>query len=107
VVTFGGATFWAHVPDSRPLPSSCHLEYVAYDWNVIEYTIQDSTAWSSFFTFCTDTPAQDGDILSSNVWDGINTFDYEYFSAGVDNAYCGWANAGPGYYFQDDYSCAN
>ena len=103
VVTFGGATFWTYVPDSRPLPSSCQYEYFVYDWT--EFELSTSTAWESFHTFCTDTPAQDGDVISSNLWDGIFTYDYEYFSTGVDNAYCGWANPGAGYYYMDDYAC--
>ncbi len=103
VVTFGGATFWTYVPDSRPLPSSCQFEYFVYDWN--EFELSTSTAWESFHTFCTDTPAQDGDVISSNLWDGIFAYDYEYFSTGVDNAYCGWANPGAGYYYMDDYAC--
>lgn len=107
-VVVGGATFWPRVPEAAQRPSACQgIIYNAYDWNVIEYNIVDSTAWASFFTFCTSGLAQDGDVLSSNLWDGINTYNYEYFSTGLDNAYCGWTNPGPGFYYQDNYACPN
>jgi len=101
VVTFGGATFWAYVPEVAPTQSPAQPTQYCYSlWDYFEYP-----AWVDYGPFCQDTPAQDGDVISSNLFDGIHTYDYEYFSTGVDNAYCGWANPGAGYYYQNDYTC--
>lgn len=111
MLTFGGATFWDKVPEKISSGSSgCSgLTYHAYDWN--DYFLSDSTYWNSFFDFCSDTVPNDGDILSSNewskLWNETTYYDYKYYSNGVDNAYCGWANAGPGFYYDDNYACPN
>lgn len=95
IVTFGGATFWAYVP-----AVSTTYCYPQWDWDS-----RTDTSWRYDGQVCQDVPAVDGDVINNSLWNGETYYDYEYFSTGVDNAYCGWANAGSGYYYKDDYGC--
>lgn len=55
VLTWGGASFWANVPEA---PVFC---YKIYDWN-----FPDVTAWQLYGTNCQETPANYGDLIT---WD--------------------------------------
>lgn len=99
VVTFGGATFWAYVPEVAAPTQYC---YSLWDfWG-------EDINWVDYGPFCQDTPVSEGDIADASGYYGF-PFPYyiQYFSNGVDNAYCDWANPGAGYYYMDDYTCFN
>lgn len=106
VITFGGASFWTNVPESRPQPQSlCQYSYDVYDWN--GNSLPDSTAWEGFFSFCQDVPAEEGDTIFTDGWPGGGSYNYQYYTNGIDKAYCDWANPGHGYYYVDSYTCPN
>lgn len=86
VVTFGGATFWAHVPEAA----------LQYCYNVWDWPLSFGFAVSElqFFPYeiqtvhCQDTPANYGDVVSiyNPVWEEY--YDYEFLPGclGMDDS---------------------
>jgi len=91
VVTFGGATFWAYVPEVAALTQYC---YNVWDWPIAFGN--EGEISGAFFpyeiqaTHCQNSPANYGDIVNiyNPVWE--SSWDYEFLPGClgvVDDAY--------------------
>lgn len=74
IVTFGGATFWASVPEER-LPAAPQSKYCYNVWDSVRpseegYEIQT--------THCQDSPANYGDLeyIYNPVWEATRPYDF-------------------------------
>lgn len=93
VVGFGGAQFWARVPEQGPPTQYC---YPVYDWPITG----QPDAWIFQGESCQESPASDGDVINfySPYWEDY--YFYDYFGEGLE-----WffgdpsTNPGPGYYY--------
>ncbi len=98
VVTFGGATFWAYVPEAGP--QYC---YNVWDWPLFAFGNEGEVlgAGSSYeiqTTHCQNSPAHYGDVV--NIYNPVYDYYYDYeFLPGcvgiIDSAYwysCNFAN---------------
>ena len=86
VVTFGGATFWAYVPEAATL----------YCYPVYDYVYSNFLEWQLIGNNCQSSPAQNGDIINFyNDYGWDQWYDYEY----MDPSTLECVNFGAGYYY--------
>ena len=95
-ITFGGATFWDRVPESRP--QYC---YNVWDWPLAfgnEGEIVGAVGYEVQTIHCQNSPANYGDIVEiyNPVWEGTYTYEFLPGCVGiVEDAYwyaCFFAN---------------
>ncbi len=91
-VTWGGSTFWAYVPEAPP--ASTEYCYSVYDWNFPGPYVE----WVNFGTYCQDTPATYGDVITWYNPGWNDTFDYEFLPESP-NPQCSFHHSGDAYYY--------
>lgn len=90
VVTWGGSTFWASVPEAPPV--YC---YDLYDWNPPPAPF----TWMNYGPYCQNSPATYGDILFwyNPAWE--DTYPYIFLPESPTAEWCASNRSGDAYYF--------
>lgn len=91
VVTWGGSTYWASVPEAPP--QYC---YSIYDWSPPPPPF---VGWVNYGAHCQHSPATYGDIFTwyNPGWE--DTYDYIFLPESPTAEWCSFYQAGDGYYF--------
>ena len=94
-LNWGGFAFWSYVPGA---PNATEYCYSVYDWNADGPPYVE---WVNFGTYCQDSPADYGDVISwyNPGWE--ETYDYEFMPESPNRDWCSFYHPGDAYYFQE------